>query len=231
MKSIGLRKNIGASVLVAAAIGVCPSAADLSAPMHFDLPGLGVVRFELVTTVGVGERPTIKCFGPNRELLAEVPIGEPVAAEDDTTRGVQLLKRSFDGLPDPMIIALVETTHGDGCGFQVTCFAVAGGKLKVLLRKPIEFWNDGGIFIGDLSHGRGPGIAIWKFLWDDCHACPSRFAVRFYPWNAEMVAFSEVASDTMVTSRRYDNWTDALDSLGLPFNDMLYEFEGLKDYW
>jgi hypothetical protein len=223
--------KIGAAMSSAVAIATFSSAVVPRSLAQFNLPGLGSVRFHAITRVPVGERPRIECLGPGGDLLASVRIGEAVLAEDDTSRAFQLLERTIGGLPDSMIIAAVATTHGSGINFQVTCFAAIDGKLKVLRERPIEFWNDGGIFIGDLSDGRGPGVAIWRFLWDDCHACPSRYAVLLYPWNAEIGAFSETPSDSIVTDQKYDNGLDALYSLGLPFNNMLYDFEGLKDYW
>ena len=92
-------------------------------------------------------------------------------------------------------------------------------------------WSEDGLFIGDLGSGRGEGIATWEFLGDDCHACPSRYAVHFFLWDAVAAEFPTKPSMTIRTTERFRDGVSAIRSLRLPFGDIRKQFKLLDGFW
>jgi hypothetical protein len=193
-----------------------------------DFPGVGAVHCSGKAAAPNDYLRTIECVGSKGEVLARAPIGEEVEPKE---RGIELQRRSIAGFPDPLLVGVAASPHGSTTNWQVMLLGFSNGHLKTLRAKPFEVWTGGGIYVGDLGAQFGPGVAIWKFLWDDCHLCPSRFDLEFYPWDQETGSFSETPSATRGTTERFATGIEAIRSLGLPYSNSLEEFRTLRSYW
>jgi len=164
-------------------------------------------------------------------MLIDLPLGETVGYLKHDPRGIEIQARSLKGLPDPLLIAVVASPHGSTTNWQLAVLGLLEGKLKVLRKDPFELWSSDGIFIGDLGSGRGVGVATWEFLWDDCHLCPSRYGVHFFPWQATLKLLPSRPSTDLRTTGKFDDGISAIRSLGLPYSNTLYEFKRLEGFW
>jgi hypothetical protein len=196
--------------------------------LETEIPGIGMVHCSGKAAAPPEYRRKIQCMDSRGRMLTSVFIGEK--GEPKKT-GIELQKRSIPGLPDPLLVGVAASPHGSSTNWQIVLLALVEGKLKTLRTAPFEIWTEGGIFIGDLGGELGPGVAIWEFLWDDCHACPSRFEVQFYPWSRETATVARAPVSKQRSTKRFATGIEAVHSLGLPYTNMLEDFRGLRAYW
>jgi hypothetical protein len=89
-------------------------------------------------------------------------------------------------LPAPLILGAAVNPGGSDHGFMVRVFGEDGNnKFKVYTSEPLNTAIVGGVHIGDLGAGRGLGMAIWNFIWDDNEgrSSPHVFEVQMYPYD------------------------------------------------
>lgn len=84
---------------------------------------------------------------------------------------------------------------------------------------PLDNGDTGGLYVGDLGSGRGPGLARWDGIWgqSEAHYSPHHFEVTLYRWRGGRL----VRNAHYVTRNRLDSDPDrAARALGFRFRDM-----------
>ena len=134
------------------------------------------------------------------------------------------------GWPGPLVFAVAVKPGGTDHGFETNIIAEAGGRLKVLNPSPLTNNIQGGVFVGDLGGGRGPGLAVWNFLWDDeAHYAAHRYRVRLLPFDAKTATFGR--GRQLRTKGKHASESDALAELGLPrYANLLDEMPSIQEY-
>ena len=135
-----------------------------------------------------------------------------------------------EGLPGPLVFAVAVKPGGTDHGFETNVIAEAGGRLKLLNASPLTNNIQGGVFVGDLGGGRGPGVAVWNFLWgDEAHYGAHRYEVRLHPFDARTASFRR--GRQLRTRGKHANGRDALAELGLPrYANLLDEMPSIAEY-
>ena len=134
------------------------------------------------------------------------------------------------GVPGPLVFAVAVKPGGTDHGFETNIIAEAGGRLKALNPAPLTNNIQGGVFVGDLGAGRGPGVAVWNFLWgDEAHYGAHRYEVRLLPFDARTASFGR--GRQLRTKGKHANGRDALAELGLPrYANLLDEMSSIHEY-
>jgi hypothetical protein len=134
------------------------------------------------------------------------------------------------GLPGPLVFAVAVKPGGTDHGFETNLVAETGGRLKVLNSAPLTNNIQGGVFVGDLGAGRGPGVAVWNFLWEEeAHYGAHRYEVRLLPFDARAASFRR--GGRLRTKGKHANGRDALAELGLPrYANLLDEMPSIAEY-
>jgi hypothetical protein len=194
---------------------------DVNAVEQFD----GPLRLEFV-------RPH------TRELVASVPFGvegsdvsnyhsEDGEGNNPFVRFEVVWLAGAQG--GPVIFAAAVTPGASDCGFEALVVGVRDGRIEVLRDEPLFTQIQGGIYVGDLGRGRGPGAAVWHFLWEDgCHYCAHRYEVRLLLFDAKTQTFEE--GPVFRSKGKYeDQGEGALAELGLRYKDLLKEMPDVAE--
>ena len=136
-----------------------------------------------------------------------------------------------EGFPSPLVLAVAVRPGGSDNGFESTLVGETNGALRVLTPKPLVNYIQGGVFVGDLGRGRGPGAAVWSFVWgnDDGHYGAHQYDVRLYRYDRRRGVLRHASS--LRSRRKHRSGADALAELGLPrYTNLLDNFPAIKDY-
>jgi hypothetical protein len=89
--------------------------------------------------------------------------------------------------------------------------------VRVVTPARLDHSNQDGLYVGDLGHGRGPGLVLWSALWEDGgHYSPHRYQVDTYLWKDGRFT----GPITRVTKKKLDGDPDRIAAtLGFPFRD------------
>jgi hypothetical protein len=157
------------------------------------------------------------------------PLDEPgVSLIDPFARFMPV---SVEGLPAPLVLAVAVRPGGSDHGFETTLVGERGASFRVLTPVPLLTPIQGGVFVGDLGGGRGPGVAVWSFIWDEneAHYAEHRYEVKLYPFDARRGVFRRATAQR--SKRKHRSGEDALEELGLPrYTNLLENFPAIKDY-
>jgi hypothetical protein len=84
---------------------------------------------------------------------------------------------------------------------------------------PLRTSNLGGIFVGNLGRGRGPGLARWEGIWADgeAHYDPHRLEVTLYRWRGGRL---ERSAHYITRNRLASDPDRAARAMHFPFRDM-----------
>jgi|GEM_PF-6283722 len=199
--------------------------------------GLGPVRVRAVEVPHALPRLDFSSPRTGRRLLS-VPVGTSDPKSFVREPGNSLINPlvrfrvlRVASLPDPLILAVAVRPGGSDHGFEATVVGEAGGRLRVLTTgRPPLVSIQGGVFVGDLGGGRGPGFAAWSFIWEDgAHYDAHRYLVRLYPFDPARAAFGRAT--TWRTKGKHRRGADALAELGLPrYENLLDDFPAISDY-
>jgi hypothetical protein len=185
-----------------------------------------VPRLEFVSAA---TRRTLKVF--------HLGASDPEAFKPDAGWGdspidpfVRFRALDVEGLPRPLVFAVAVRPGGSDHTFETTLVGEAGGRLKVLTPEPLLTSIQGGVFVGDLGGGRGRGVAVWVFLWEDeAHYAAHRYEVKLYTYDARRASFRRAA--VLRSKGKHRQGADALEELGLPrYTNLLDDFPAIKDY-
>lgn len=155
-------------------------------------------------------------FGEHGKIAIEAlePLHEPLRLTFKSESGRVIQEMSFkvedsplarrirfkilhvDGLPDPLILAVVNTNGASDCYYYPIPIARANGKFRRLLTDNPEFATQGGMSLGSLGARGGVGLAIWSFIWGpgESHYDRHRYRVEFYRWNQSRAVFQRIGS-------------------------------------
>lgn len=157
------------------------------------------------------------------------PLDEPGVSLIDPF--VRFMPLNVEGLPAPLVLAVAVRPGGSDHTFETTVVGAGGAGFRVLTPEPLQTSIQGGVFVGDLGGGRGPGVAVWGFIWgdDEAHYDEHRYQVKLYPFDARRGLFRRTAS--LRSKRKHGSAGDALEELGLPrYVNLLDNFPAIKDY-
>ncbi|HEU4595027.1 MAG TPA: hypothetical protein VFS10_07635 [Pyrinomonadaceae bacterium] len=157
------------------------------------------------------------------------PLDEPGISLIDPF--VRFKALDAEGLPAPLVFAVAVRPGGSDHGFETTLIAARGTGFRVLTTEPLLTSIQGGVFVGDLGGGRGPGAAVWGFIWEDdeVHHGSHRYEVKLYPFDARRGVFRRAA--VLRSKQKHERGEDALEELGLPrYTNLLDNFPAIKDY-
>jgi hypothetical protein len=136
-----------------------------------------------------------------------------------------------EGLPAPLVLAVAVRPGGSDHGFETTVVGARGAAFRVLTPEPLLTSMQGGVFVGDLGGARGPGAAVWGFIWEDgeVHHASHRYEVKLYPFDARRGVFRRAA--VLRSKQKHARGEDALEELGLPrFTNLLDNFPAIEEY-
>ena len=125
----------------------------------------------------------------------------------------------------PLLFVTAFRPGGSGAGFDHILLAYGGdlfpeGGVQQLAPMSLNQGNMDGIFVGDLGHGRGPGLVTWSAQWNgqEAHYDPHQYEIVSYRWrNGRFVGPS-----VRTTIRKYDpgDPNHVAHRLGLGIHDM-----------
>ena len=136
-----------------------------------------------------------------------------------------------EGFPSPLVLAVAVRPGGSDHGFESTLIGETNGALRVLTPRPLATYIQGGVFVGDLGGGRGPGAAVWTFVWGDgeAHYGAHQYDVRLYRYDRRRGVLRQASS--LRSRRKHKSAEGALEELGLPrYKNLLDDFPAIKDY-
>jgi hypothetical protein len=136
-----------------------------------------------------------------------------------------------DGFPSPLVLAVAVRPGGSDHGFESTLVGETNGALRVLTPRPLVNSIQGGVFVGELGKGYGPGMAVWTFVWgdDEAHYDEHVYTVQLYRFDRRSGLLRRAAS--LRSRRKHRAAADALAELGLPrYANLLDNFPAIKDY-
>ena len=130
----------------------------------------------------------------------------------------------------PVVLAVAVTPGGSDCAFEALIIGVRDGRIEVMHDEPLFTNIQGGVYVGDLGRGRGPGAVVWGFLWETgCHYCAHRYEVRVFTFDSKKLWFE--AGPVFRSKGRYEGQGEgALAELGLRYRDLLKEMSDVSDY-
>jgi hypothetical protein len=157
------------------------------------------------------------------------PLDEPGISLIDPF--VRFMPLNVEGLPAPLVLAVAVRPGGSDHGFETTLVGANGAGFRVLTPEPLLTPIQGGVFVGDLGGKRGPGVAVWSFIWEDteAHYTAHRYEVKLYPFDARRGVFRR---STMLRSKgKHQRGEDALEELKLPrYTNLLDNFPAIESY-
>jgi hypothetical protein len=157
------------------------------------------------------------------------PLDEPGVSLIDPF--VRFRPLRVEGLPAPLVLAVAVRPGGSDHGFETTLVGERGAAFRVLTAEPLLTSIQGGVFVGDLGGARGPGAAVWGFIWEDgeVHHARHRYEVKLYPFDARRGVFRRGA--VLRSKQKHARGEDALEELGLPrFANLLDNFPAIEEY-
>jgi hypothetical protein len=124
----------------------------------------------------------------------------------------------------PILFVTAFSPGGSGAGFDHTLLAYGGEMfaedgVRPLAPMSLNQGNMGGIFVGDLGRGRGPGLVMWNALWNgqEAHYDPHQYEIVSYRWHNGRF----VGPTVRTTKRKYNpDPDDVARRLGFGFKDM-----------
>lgn len=179
--------------------------------------------------------------GATNRVIRTVSLGtsDPRAYRPTEQLGVSLIEpfarfmvlESVEGFPSPLVLAVAVRPGGSDHGFETTLVGETRGALRVLTPRPLLTSIQDGVFVGDLGAGRGPGVAVWSFVWgdDEAHYDEHIYAVQLYRFDRRAGLLRHAAS--LRSKGKHRSGEDALAELGLPrYTNLLDNFPAIKDY-
>lgn len=132
---------------------------------------------------------------------------------------------SIKGIPNPLVIAMAMAPGGSDCFWEAAAIGAVDGKLKELTTERLTTAEQGGFFFGNLGRGRGPGAAVWKFIWadDEGHGGSHQYEVKLYTWNKAGGRFEW--NRVFRTKGKFDSGEAALHGSNLHFVDIRDSFD------
>lgn len=202
-------------------------------------PRLGEVRVRAVEARGRQPRVEFASAATGRLLFsATLGSSDPESFRPTLSPGVSPIEPfvrfttvSADGLPSPMVAAVAVRPGGSDHGFETTLIGEVAGRLKVLTPEPGWTPIQGGVFVGDLGGGRGPGMAVWEFIWadDEAHYDRHRYAARLYKFDRRRAVFRRF--DALRSKEKHESGEAALEGMKLPrYANLLDNFPAIKEY-
>lgn len=203
-----------------------------------DFPRAGRVRVRAVEALGRLPRLEFSSETTGRALSSVTlgksapemykPLDEPGVSLIDPF--VRFMPLNVGGLPAPLVLAVAVRPGGSDHGFETTLVGASGRTFRALTPEPLLNSIQGGVFVGDLGGARGPGVAVWSFLWeDDAHYAAHRYEVKLYPFDARRGVFRRAS---VLRSRgKHKRGEDALEELKLPrYTNLLDSFPAIEAY-
>lgn len=144
--------------------------------------------------------------------IEDVPAREPPR--------IRFRVMHIDGLPDPLILAVINTNGASDCYYYPIPIARVSGKFRRLLSEAPEMDTQGGFSLGSLGRRGGLGLAIWTFKWgpNESHYDHHRYRLKFYRWSQASGALENRGSEL---TRRLDDGIDAALAAGINADDII----------
>lgn len=198
---------------------------------------LGRVRVRAVEMPRARPRLEFASEATGRRLLT-LPVGttDPRAYriepyETPMNPFVRFAVVNTEGMTGPVVVAVAVKPGGTDHGFETSVIGEVGGRLKLLTTAPLTNSIQGGVFVGDLGAGRGPGLAAWNYVWgdDEAHYAAHRYDVTLLRFDARRGVFRRVSRQR--TKSKHEDGREALAELGLPrYENLLDAMPSIKEY-
>lgn len=219
-----------ARLLIATLLGVLALLSQGEDHATFDADGIGHI---LVSSVFPrGGFPTARFQNEAGEVLYSVPVGRSdpdifqidEEAPDPKYPNVGPSKMVYfviESKPQPTsVLAIAMYTGGSDCEYVPALVGPNRGKLRSWLQQEPVVNGQGGLYVGNLGHQRGFGLAAWTFIWEDgAHWGSHRYHVELYRIDPETRTSSLVFERD--TRRKYGEGTEALKEFGLKYQNVL----------
>ena len=175
--------------------------------------------------------PRLELLDRNCRVLLSAGFGAPDPAaqgSEPPPHALRFRALHIGGMPDPVVLATMASPGASDTEFETQLFAAEGGRFRRLLPHPVTSLLEGGVFVGDLGNGIGPGVAVWNMAWrsDEVHADPHRYTLRRWRWIGNGFA----AMPVRTTRDRYGEPAAALGELGVDYRDMTQDFADFAKY-
>jgi hypothetical protein len=179
--------------------------------LFFDHPS----DFEAVSSAHPGDGPMgfvssrVTLFGPNCSVVFDQLFPDTIET------------RFTDARLGKTSILLLTTFYpgGSGCGYEQIILAYGKDEEGVRALTPMRLSHDNmdGVYVGELSRGKGPGLVFWSALWEDeAHYSPHRYKIVTYRWRDGKF----IGPSTEVTKGKYPPGPDEVAArLGFSFRD------------
>jgi hypothetical protein len=170
-----------ATLIAAAALSASPTCPNIVSTdklvQELSLPSGGrTLRASSYTVPGLGPRgiaaTRLVVVSPRCELLFE--------QEFEGTNEIKLTTVTLG--KTPLLIASALSPGGSGCGIAHVVLTYDGTP-EPLAPGSLGHSNMGAVFVGDLGHGKGPGLVLFDALWEGgSHYEPHPYQVWTYSW-------------------------------------------------
>lgn len=206
----------------------------ISTERNITFPKNGEVTAQVIEEIG---KPFIVRFvkGYDEDLVAQFVMNQNAVRREYFHSAVdpkiRLKVINIAGIPSPLIHMVIAQPGGSDYFFWSALFGEVNGKIKLLTPATTAFSWEGGVQIGDLGKGNGTGVAVWDKIWGDneAHHGEHIYEVDFYNFNKKLGKF--VKTKNIKTQKKYDNPTEALESLKLGFyKDAVRDFPEFLEY-
>ena len=211
-----------AGLMVAVCLGTVTAQAEHG---EADFPGIGAVTIRTIKAVGA--LPAVVLADQHGRVLLNATVGGTqseyfrIAQGADGTLNPTVHYALLPG-PDPSsraVLAVAAATGGSDCAYEAIVFGSERGKLSLWTPKTLDTMAEGGLYVGDLGHRRGYGLAVWNFIWgNEPHVAPHRYRVWLYHLNQHRMKFYPTV--TLTTRGHYADDGAALRELRLTFPNL-----------
>lgn len=224
----GLLAGLSAFPAAAAPMPCAHPAAPFRVAQQQTVAGLQVRALE---APGSAKLPRLVFLDGKCHPVSQTVFGRPDPEAQGSEPPPHLLRfkmLSVAGMPDPLLLAVMASPGASDTEFDTQIFAPGDGRFHALLPRAAISLLEGGIYLGDLGQGIGPGFALWTMVWSpgEVHADPHRYTLRRWNWTGQ--GFAALPVET--TQQRYGDPAAALRELGVAYHDMTQDFPAFTKY-
>lgn len=233
--AIGTATSIVAALLALLSAGPAPAAARCADPAPpFRVAQQQVVaglRVRALEAPGSVKLPRLVFLDGKCHPVSLTVFGRPDPEAQGSDPPPHLLRfkvLAVTGMPGPLLLAIMASPGGSDTEFDTQIFAPEDGRVHALLPRAAISLLEGGVYLGDLGAGIGPGFALWTMVWSpgEVHADAHRYLLRRWRWTGQ--GFEAMAAET--TQQRYGDPAAALRELGVGYPDMTQDFPDFAKY-
>jgi hypothetical protein len=162
----------------------------------------------------VGTKFVLRCTSKAGATLFETSFEAP----PHPSYGLAFSVHSYPHLPDPLIVASVDSPGADGYWLETVLIAPVHGRLQSLFPNHLQVrGSEDGLCV--TTQGQtGSSLAVWRrIVGTDAVISPHRYSVVIYRWSPSGL----VAVSRKVSQKRHASWVGASEELSIPCIDLL----------